>query len=175
MRRLVSYGYNNRTQMLRIPGRRAHRGPHGRRILQPVLAATVVLAAGLDGSSGAWTGGAQRAGPRRDRQGARRSSASTVLPRQPARRHAELERGDVLAPPMGCAPDQNYCDYTWHASGARQQAHERYAMGNWIATSSSLTALSDEQLESFLRDGLRSTEPGASRPTRSRFTLHVHG
>ena len=32
----VSYGYNNRTQMLRIPAGRADRGPHRRRLLQPV-------------------------------------------------------------------------------------------------------------------------------------------
>ena len=32
----VSYGYNNRTQMLRVPAAGPRRGPHGRRLLQPV-------------------------------------------------------------------------------------------------------------------------------------------
>ena len=32
----ISYGYNNRSQMLRIPAARADRGPHRGRILQPV-------------------------------------------------------------------------------------------------------------------------------------------
>ncbi len=45
----VSYGYNNRTQMLRIPARRPRGGPHGRRLLQPLPRARPVLAAGLDG------------------------------------------------------------------------------------------------------------------------------
>ena len=32
----VSYGYNNRTQMLRIPAAGPHRGPHRRRLVQPL-------------------------------------------------------------------------------------------------------------------------------------------
>ena len=57
----ISYGYNNRTQMLRIPGPGPDRGPHDRRLVQS-----------LSGR-----GGRARRGPRRHRE-------------RPGRRRAEL-------------------------------------------------------------------------------------
>ena len=44
----ISYGDNNRTQMLRIPARAGSRTARSR-LRNPYLAATAVLAAGLDG------------------------------------------------------------------------------------------------------------------------------
>ena len=99
----ISYGYNNRTQMLRIPGPGPDRGPHDRRLVQPVPR-------GCGGARG-------RAG--RDRERARRRRAELgqplhasgyeelrargleSLPANLLDSIGELERDDVLRAALG--------------------------------------------------------------------------
>ena len=69
----ISYGYNNRTQMLRIPGPRTHRGPHDRRLGEPVPR-------GRDRS---------RRRPRRDRERPRARRAELGEPLRPLVRGAD--------------------------------------------------------------------------------------
>ena len=100
----VSYGYNNRTQMLRVPAPGPRRGPHRRRLLQPLPGAPTVLLA---------------AGPRRDRARARpgrpehRSTCTRrrreqrqelgidTLPENLLDATRELERDDVIRAALG--------------------------------------------------------------------------
>jgi glutamine synthetase len=108
----VSYGYNNRTQMLRIPGpgRVEDRTIDG--ACNPYLAATVVLAAGLDGIERRLDPG----DPNADNlyaisydEGRRRGLEA--LPANLLEATVELERDDVIRAALGRGRDEDYADY----------------------------------------------------------------
>jgi glutamine synthetase len=123
----VSYGYNNRTQMLRIPapGRIEDRTVDGS--CNPYLAATVVLAAGLDGIERGLDPGEPNALNLYETDEAQREKLGIdVLPANLLDATRELERCDVLRAALGRARDEDYLDYyvsckrrEWH------QAHEQ--------------------------------------------------
>ena len=108
----ISYGYNNRTQMLRIPGpgRVEDRTIDGS--CNPYLAAAAVLAAGLDGIAS------------RTEAGEPNSENLYTIPYDELRRRGletlpanlleatqELERCDVLREALGRGRDEDYIDY----------------------------------------------------------------
>jgi glutamine synthetase len=108
----ISYGYNNRTQMLRIPapGRIEDRTIDGS--ANPYLAATAVLAAGLDGIDRALDAGE----PNSDNlysftydELVGRGLQS--LPANLLDAIGELERDDVLREALGRGRDEDYVDY----------------------------------------------------------------
>ncbi len=108
----VSYGYNNRTQMLRIPGpgRVEDRTIDGS--CNPYLAATVVLAAGLDGIEQKLDPGDPNVGnlytvPEDEltRRGIE------LLPANLLDATRELERNDVIRAALGRGRDEDYVDY----------------------------------------------------------------
>ncbi len=108
----VSYGYNNRTQMLRIPGpgRVEDRTIDGS--CNPYLAATVVLAAGLDGIEQKLDPGDPNVGnlytvPEEEltRRGIE------LLPANLLDATRELERNDVIRAALGRGRDEDYVDY----------------------------------------------------------------
>ena len=123
----VSYGYNNRTQMLRIPGpgRIEDRTVDGS--CNPYLAATVVLAAGLDGiERGLDPGEPNALNLYETDEAQRRELGIDVLPANLLDATRELERCDVLRAALGRARDEDYLDY--YVSCKRrewQQAHEQ--------------------------------------------------
>ena len=108
----ISYGYNNRTQMLRIPGpgRIEDRTIDGS--CNPYLAATAVLAAGLDGIENGLDAGEPNAGNLYsfpyDELKAR---GLETLPTNLLEATQELERDDVLRDALGPARDEDYIDY----------------------------------------------------------------
>ncbi len=122
----VSYGYNNRTQMLRIPGpgRIEDRTVDGS--CNPYLAATAVLAAGLDGIERGLDPGDPNALNLYETDEARRKELGIdVLPANLLDATRELERSDVLRAALGRGRDEDYLDY--YVSCKRrewQQAHE---------------------------------------------------
>jgi glutamine synthetase len=108
----ISYGYNNRTQMLRIPGpgRIEDRTIDGS--ANPYLAATAILAAGLDGiergldagepnSENLYTVGYDEL----------RSRGLETLPSNLLEATQELERDDVLRAALGKGRGEDYVDY----------------------------------------------------------------
>jgi glutamine synthetase len=108
----ISYGYNNRTQMLRIPGpcRIEDRTIDGS--CNPYLAATAVLAAGLDGIENGLDAGEPNAGnlysfPYQEL----RARGLETLPTNLLEATNELERDDVLREALGRARDEDYVDY----------------------------------------------------------------
>jgi glutamine synthetase len=108
----ISYGYNNRTQMLRIPapGRVEDRTIDGS--CNPSLAATAVLAAGLDGISNKLDAGE----PNSENlysipYSELRSRGLETLPANLAEALGELERDDVLREALGRGRDEDYVDY----------------------------------------------------------------
>jgi glutamine synthetase len=108
----ISYGYNNRTQMLRIPGpgRVEDRTIDGS--CNPYLAATVVLAAGLDGIQNKLDAGE----PNTDNLYAipyeeLRDRGLETLPTNLLNAIEELERDDVLREALGRGRDEDYADY----------------------------------------------------------------
>jgi glutamine synthetase len=108
----ISYGYNNRTQMLRIPGpgRVEDRTIDGS--CNPYLAATVVLAAGLDGIENKLDPGE----PNSDNLYAvpydeLRSRGLETLPTNLLNATIELEQNDVLRAALGRGRDEDYVDY----------------------------------------------------------------
>jgi len=123
----VSYGYNNRTQMLRIPGpgRIEDRTVDGS--CNPYLAATVVLAAGLDGIERGLDPGEPNALNLYETDEAQRKELGIdVLPANLLDATRELERCDVMRAALGRARDEDYLDY--YVSCKRrewQQAHEQ--------------------------------------------------
>jgi glutamine synthetase len=123
----VSYGYNNRTQMLRIPGpgRIEDRTVDGS--CNPYLAATAVLAAGLDGIERGLDPGEPNALNLYETDEAQRAELGIdVLPANLLDATRELERCDVLRAAFGRARDEDYLDY--YVSCKRrewQQAHEQ--------------------------------------------------
>ena len=123
----VSYGYNNRTQMLRIPGpgRIEDRTVDGS--CNPYLAATVVLAAGLDGIERGLDPGEPNALNLYETDEAQRKELGIeVLPANLLDATRELERCDVLRAALGRGRDEDYLDY-YIACKRRewQQAHEQ--------------------------------------------------
>jgi glutamine synthetase len=108
----ISYGYNNRTQMLRIPGpgRVEDRTIDGS--ANPYLAATVVLAAGLDGIERKLDPGE----PNSENLYAvsydeLRGRGLETLPTNLLNATLELERNDVLRAALGRGRDEDYVDY----------------------------------------------------------------
>ncbi|HET7743840.1 MAG TPA: type III glutamate--ammonia ligase [Gaiellaceae bacterium] len=108
----ISYGYNNRTQMLRIPGpgRIEDRTIDGS--CNPYLAATAVLAAGLDGIEH----GLDAGDPNSDNlydfgYEELRGRGMESLPANLLDAVGELERDDVLREALGPARDEDYLDY----------------------------------------------------------------
>ena len=108
----VTYGYNNRTQMLRIPGpgRVEDRTIDG--ACNPYLAATVVLAAGLDGIENKLDPGDPNPGnmyAMPDEELKRRGIE--LLPSNLLDATRELERDDVIRQALGRAKEEDYVDY----------------------------------------------------------------
>jgi glutamine synthetase len=124
----VSYGYNNRTQMLRIPapGRVEDRTVDGS--CNPYLGATVLLAAGLDGIERGLDPGEPANGLNLyETDEARRAELGIeVLPANLLDATRELERDEVLRAALGRARDEDYADYFVRCKRREwQQAHER--------------------------------------------------
>jgi glutamine synthetase len=108
----VSYGYNNRTQMLRIPGpgRVEDRTIDGG--CNPYLAATVILAAGLDGIERSLDAGEPNSLNLYEVTPADRERLGIeVLPANLLDATRELERDDVLRAALGRGVDEDYVDY----------------------------------------------------------------
>ena len=108
----ISYGYNNRTQMLRIPGpgRVEDRTIDG--ACNPYLAAAAVLAAGLDGIERRLDAGEPNsenlyAVPYEEL----RARGLETLPTNLLDATHELERDDVLRAALGRGRDEDYVDY----------------------------------------------------------------
>jgi glutamine synthetase len=108
----ISYGYNNRTQMLRIPapGRVEDRTVDGS--ANPYLAATAVLAAGLDGIENELEAGEPNwenlYGESPDTL---LSLGLRALPGNLLEAVGELERDDVLREELGAGRGEDYVDY----------------------------------------------------------------
>ncbi len=108
----ISYGYNNRTQMLRIPGpgRIEDRTIDG--ACNPYLAAAAVLAAGLDGIENRLDPGE----PNSENLYAAsydelRGRGLETLPMNLLEATQELERDEVLREALGRGRDEDYVDY----------------------------------------------------------------
>jgi glutamine synthetase len=123
----VSYGYNNRTQMLRIPGpgRVEDRTVDGS--CNPYLAATVVLAAGLDGIERGLDPGEPNSLNLYETDDAQRAELGIdVLPANLLDATRELEGCQVLRAALGTARDEDYVDYFIRCKRREwQQAHEQ--------------------------------------------------
>lgn len=109
----VSYGHNNRTQMLRIPGpgRIEDRTVDGS--CNPYLAATAVLAAGLDGIERGLDPGepTSRLNLHELTEAERTAHGIEILPGNLLDATRELERDDVLREALGAGPSEDYVDY----------------------------------------------------------------
>jgi len=123
----VSYGYNNRTQMLRIPagGRIEDRTVDGS--CNPYLAATAMLAAGLDGIERGLDPGEPNAANLYELSDAERAAAGIeLLPENLLDATRELERCAVLREALGRTPDGDYLDYFVRVKRREvQAAHEQ--------------------------------------------------
>jgi glutamine synthetase len=108
----ISYGYNNRTQMLRIPGpgRIEDRTIDGS--TNPYLAAAVVLAAGLDGIEHGLDAGEPNSENLYSVPIAElRGRGLKTLPSNLYEATTELEADDVLRTALGKARGEDYVDY----------------------------------------------------------------
>ncbi len=108
----ISYGYNNRTQMLRIPGpgRIEDRTIDG--ACNPYLAATAVLAAGLDGiERGIDPGEPNTENLYQASTGESRPSGLSTLPATLAEALDEFERDAVLRSAFGRGRDEDVVDW----------------------------------------------------------------
>jgi len=108
----VSYGYNNRTQMLRVPapGRIEDRTVDGS--CNPYLGATAMLAAGLDGiERGLDPGDPNSANLYTMTPEQRAADGIELLPANLLDATRELERDDVLRKALGKTRDGDYLDY----------------------------------------------------------------
>jgi glutamine synthetase len=108
----ISYGYNNRTQMLRIPGpgRIEDRTIDGS--CNPYLAATVILAAGLDGIANGFDAGE----PNSENLYAipydeLRTRGLQTLPTNLLNATEELEQDEVIREALGPGRNEDYADY----------------------------------------------------------------
>jgi glutamine synthetase len=123
----ISYGFNNRTQMLRIPeaGRIEDRTVDGS--CNPYLGATAMLAAGLDGiERGLDAGEPNSVNLYELSEADRRAMGIQTLPANLLDAVRELERNDVLRRALGSTPHGDYVDY--YAAVKRrewQAAHEQ--------------------------------------------------
>jgi glutamine synthetase len=108
----ISYGYNNRTQMLRIPGpgRIEDRTIDGS--CNPYLAAAAVLASGLDGIENVLDAGEPNADNLYDFSYEELTGRGLkALPASLSEAIGELESDDVLRSALGRARDEDYLDY----------------------------------------------------------------
>jgi glutamine synthetase len=108
----ISYRYNNRTQMLRIPapGRIEDRTVDGS--CNPYLAATAMLAAGLDGIERSLDPGDPNSANLYEMHPDERDAHGIeLLPANLLDATRELERNDVLREALGKTPDGDYLDY----------------------------------------------------------------
>ena len=109
----VSYGYNNRTQMLRIPapGRIEDRTVDGS--CNPYLGAAAVLAAGLDGIERGLDAGepTTELNLHELTEEHRRELGVEMLPANLLDATRELERDDVLRAALGTTDREDYVDY----------------------------------------------------------------
>jgi glutamine synthetase len=123
----VSYGYNNRTQMLRIPGpgRIEDRTVDGS--CNPYLAATAMLSAGLDGIERGLDPGEPNAANLYELTPEQRAAAGIeTLPANLLDATRELERCDVLRRALGETRDGDYLDYYIEVKRREvQAAHEQ--------------------------------------------------
>ena len=123
----VSYGYNNRTQMLRIPdaGRIEDRTVDGS--CNPYLAATAMLAAGLDGIERGLDPGEPNSANLYEMSDAERAEHGIeLLPANLLDAVRELEKNDVLRAAFGKTRDGDYVDYFAKVKRREwQAAHEQ--------------------------------------------------
>ena len=123
----VSYGYNNRTQMLRIPdaGRIEDRTVDGS--CNPYLAATAMLAAGLDGiERGLDPGEPNSANLYEMSEAERAEHGIELLPGNLLDAVRELEKNDALRAAFGKTRDGDYVDYFAKVKRREwQAAHEQ--------------------------------------------------
>jgi glutamine synthetase len=123
----VSYGYNNRTQMLRVPapGRVEDRTVDGS--CNPYLGATAMLAAGLDGIERELDPGEPvSANMYEMSEGDRVAQGIELLPTNLLDATRELERDHVLRGAFGKTRDGDYTDYFVKVKrGEWQAAHEQ--------------------------------------------------
>ena len=123
----VTYGYNNRTQMLRIPGpgRVEDRTIDGS--CNPYLAATVVLAAGLDGIESKLDPGDPNSLNMYETDEAQRAELGIdVLPANLLDATRELEGCEMLRRALGNTGREDYVDYFVRVKRDEwQQAHEQ--------------------------------------------------
>ena len=123
----ISYGYNNRTQMLRIPdaGRIEDRTVDGS--CNPYLAATAMLSAGLDGVARGLDAGEPNSANLYELSVADREAAGIdVLPTNLLDATRELAGNDVLRQAFGTTRDGDYIDYFVDVKRKEvQAAHEQ--------------------------------------------------
>ena len=123
----VSYGYNNRTQMLRIPGpgRIEDRTVDGS--CNPYLAATAMLSAGLDGIERGLDPGEPNSANLYALSAEERAALGIeVLPANLLDATRELERCPVLRSALGTTRDGDYLDYYVEVKRREvQAAHEQ--------------------------------------------------
>jgi glutamine synthetase len=123
----VCYGYNNRTQMLRIPapGRVEDRTVDGS--CNPYLGATAMLAAGLDGIERELDPGEPvSANMYEMSESDRAAQGIELLPANLLDATRELERDGVLRDALGKTRDGDYVDYFVKVKRREwQQAHEQ--------------------------------------------------
>jgi glutamine synthetase len=123
----VSYGYNNRTQMLRIPGpgRIEDRTVDGS--CNPYLAATAMLSAGLDGIERGLDPGEPNAANLYEQTPEERAAQGIeTLPANLLDATRELERCVVLRQALGKTRDGDYLDYYIEVKRREvQAAHEQ--------------------------------------------------
>ncbi len=123
----VSYGYNNRTQMLRIPaaGRIEDRTVDGS--CNPYLAATAMLAAGLDGIERKLDPGKPNSANLYEMSEEQRAASGIeLLPANLLDATRELERNAALRAAFGKTPRGDYIDYFVEVKQREwQAAHEQ--------------------------------------------------
>jgi glutamine synthetase len=123
----ISYGYNNRTQMLRIPegGRIEDRTVDGS--CNPYLAATAMLSAGLDGVTRGLDAGEPNSANLYELSVADREAAGIeLLPTNLLDATRELAGNDVLRQAFGTTRDGDYIDYFVEVKQKEvQAAHEQ--------------------------------------------------
>ena len=108
----ITYGYNNRTMMLRIPdaGRVEDRTVDGS--CNPYLAAAAVLAAGMDGIERGLDPGEPTARNMYEMSAAEREEMGIeTLPANLLDATRELEADDVMRSALGSVGEEDYVDY----------------------------------------------------------------